>query len=96
VDPEGRTFGQKDRYTLLHVQLDPGGALRRVFVETGSGIDRLDLQAITALERAAPFPPAPAQLLRNGLVDFRFRFHFKPPAPSSHRPAHPPPSRFSP
>jgi TonB family protein len=96
VDPHGRVFGQKDRYMLLHVHLDRGGALRRVIVETGSGIDRLDLEAIAALERAAPFPPAPAPLLRNGLVDFRFRFHFKPPARSSHRPTHPPPSRVSP
>jgi TonB family protein len=74
---DGRAFGKKDRYTLLRVQLDARGALRRVIVEKGSGMDRLDLQAIAAFERAAPFPPAPRRLLDNGLMDFRFRFHFK-------------------
>jgi hypothetical protein len=78
LDPDGRKFGQKDRYTLLGVELEPAGDLRRVVVELPSGVDLLDHLAMLAFREAAPFPSAPPPLVIDGVVKFRFGFFFAP------------------
>jgi TonB family protein len=90
IDPDGKTYGRDDRYTLLRVRLRPDGTVADTFVETSSGIPLLDNLAARAFHEAAPFPPPPPQLVEkgSGLVDFRFGFYFdldgKPGKPAPH------------
>jgi TonB family protein len=78
-DPSGSIYGQKDRYTLLRVQLKPDGTLANVALETPSGVEFLDDEAIEAFKQAQPFPNPPKQLVEanSGLIDFRFGFFFE-------------------
>jgi TonB family protein len=78
-DPSGSIYGQKDRYTLLRVQLKPDGSLANVALETPSGVEFLDDEAIEAFKQAQPFPNPPKQLVEatSGLIDFRFGFFFE-------------------
>jgi TonB family protein len=78
-DPTGSIYGQKDRYTLLRVQLKPDGSLANVALETPSGIEFLDDEAIEAFKQAQPFPNPPHQLVDgdSGMIKFRFGFYFE-------------------
>jgi TonB family protein len=75
-DPTGAIYGQKDRYTLLRIQLKPNGTLANVALELPSGVEFLDDEAIEAFKRAEPFPNPPRQLIdaAQGTVSFRFGF----------------------
>jgi TonB family protein len=74
-DPSGSIYGGRDRYTVLTVTLDEGGRLKDAFVEKSSGVDFLDLEAIKAFERAAPFPnPPPGLLASDQTIRFQFGF----------------------
>ena len=76
-DPSGSIYGQNDRYTLLRVQLKPDGSLANVALETPSGVEFLDDEAIEAFKQAQPFPNPPKQLVESGLIEFRFGFFFE-------------------
>jgi TonB family protein len=78
-DPSGSIYGNKDRYTLLRVQLKPDGSLANVVLETPSGVEFLDDEAIEAFKQAQPFPNPPPQLVdaSSGMIDFRFGFYFE-------------------
>ena len=77
-DPTGAIYGNKDRYTMLHVQLKPDGSLANVSLEKPSGVEFLDDEAIEAFKEAQPFPNPPYQLYeKNGMIDFRFGFFFE-------------------
>jgi TonB family protein len=78
-DPTGSIYGQKDRYTLLRVQLKPDGSLANVALENPSGVEFLDDEAIEAFKQAQPFPNPPKQLVDgdSGLINFRFGFFFE-------------------
>ena len=78
-DPTGSIYGSKDRYTLLRVQLKPDGSLANVALETPSGVEFLDDEAIEAFKEAQPFPNPPGQLVDNGsgMIDFKFGFYFE-------------------
>jgi TonB family protein len=77
-DPTGAIYGNKDRYTLLRVQLKPDGSLANVVLETPSGIEFLDDEAIEAFRQAQPFPNPPPQLVDpTGTISFRFGFYFE-------------------
>lgn len=78
-DPTGSIYGQKDRHTLLRVQLKPDGSLANVALETPSGVEFLDDEAIEAFKEAQPFPNPPKQLVNSdsGMIDFRFGFYFE-------------------
>jgi TonB family protein len=78
-DPTGSIYGNKDRYTLLRVQLKPDGSLANVVLETPSGVEFLDDEAIEAFKQAQPFPNPPPQLVdaSSGMIDFRFGFYFE-------------------
>ena len=74
--PTGAIFGFKDRQTVLRIQLKPDGSLANVFLETASGVEHLDDEAIQAFRKAQPFPnPPPAG--GRGAHFFRFRFLFR-------------------
>lgn len=74
-DPTGSIYGGRDRATLVHVTLDEAGQLKEVYVQKSSGLDFLDLEAIKAFERAAPFPhPPPGLLASDSTVRFTFGF----------------------
>jgi TonB family protein len=78
-DPTGSIYGSKDRYTLLRVQLKPDGSLANVALETPSGVEFLDDEAIEAFKEAQPFPNPPGQLVDagSGMIDFKFGFYFE-------------------
>jgi TonB family protein len=77
-DPSGSIYGQKDRYTLLRVQLKPDGSLANVALENPSGVEFLDDEAIEAFKQAQPFPNPPKQLVEgSGLIEFKFGFFFE-------------------
>ena len=74
-DPTGNIYGGRDRYTLVKVTLDEKGLLRNVSVEKSCGVEFLDREAISAFERAQPFPNPPAALLgADATVQFSFGF----------------------
>jgi TonB family protein len=78
-DPTGQLYGQKDRYTLLRVQLKPDGSLANVALHTPSGVEFLDDEAVEAFKQAQPFPNPPRALVQGdtGLIDFNFGFFFE-------------------
>ncbi|HEY0709641.1 MAG TPA: energy transducer TonB, partial [Polyangia bacterium] len=61
------------------VQLKPDGSLANVALETPSGVEFLDDEAIEAFKEAQPFPNPPAQLVdaSSGMIDFKFGFYFE-------------------
>lgn len=78
-DPTFRIYGQRDRFTLLRIQLKPDGSLANVGLETPSGVDFLDDEAVEAFKQAQPFPNPPKQLVEqgSGVISFRFGFYFE-------------------
>lgn len=77
-DPNGKVYGTRTRSTRVRVSLRPDGSLANVIVVSGSGVEALDDEAITAFRRAQPFPNVPAALAgANGLVTFEFGFHLQ-------------------
>jgi TonB family protein len=77
-DPTGSIYGQKNRLTILRVQLKPDGTLANVALEQPSGVEFLDDEAIEAFKQAQPFPNPPRQLVENGgVINFRFGFLFE-------------------
>ena len=76
-DPNFRIYGQRDRFTLLRVELKPDGSLANVAVESPSGVEFLDDEAIEAFKLAQPFPNPPYQLIEKGAISFGFGFFFE-------------------
>ncbi|AKQ67049.1 Putative TolA protein [Myxococcus hansupus] len=74
-DPTGGIYTGRDRYTLLEITLDERGQVTDIQVEKSSGLDFLDLEAVSSFKRAQPFPNPPAGLLSNdSKVKFQFGF----------------------
>lgn len=74
-DPGGHLYGKKDRYTKLIVKINKNGTLKTARVETASGIDFLDREAINAFKMAAPFPNPPEVLLnKDEVLEIPFGF----------------------
>jgi TonB family protein len=76
-DPTGAIYGNKDRYTLLKVELKPDGSLSNVYLQEPSGIEFLDDEAIEAFKQAQPFPNPPRALVKEGTIQFSFGFFFE-------------------
>ena len=76
-DPNGSIYGSKNRLTILRVQLKPDGTLANVALESPSGVEFLDDEAIEAFKQAQPFPNPPLQLVEQGTINFRFGFLFE-------------------
>lgn len=76
-DPTGAIYGNKDRYTLLKVELKPDGSLSNVYLQEPSGIEFLDDEAIEAFKQAQPFPNPPKALVKEGTIQFSFGFFFE-------------------
>jgi protein TonB len=69
VDPGGNIQGV-ERRTAMKVRVRADGGLERLDVETSSGVQALDDEAIAAFQRAKPFPRPPSIALdsRGGLT----------------------------
>ncbi len=77
-DPNGRAYGVKDRYTVLHVTLDPAGRLKQLITHRRSGLDFMDAEAKGAFRRAQPFPNPPEDMVdAKGEIRFQFGFYFE-------------------
>lgn len=77
-DPYGNIYGVRDRYTVLNVELDSGGAVADMNVAHSCGLDFLDEEAMAAFRKASPFPNPPAGLLdERGRIAFQFGFYFE-------------------
>ncbi|AKF81249.1 energy transducer TonB family protein [Myxococcus fulvus] len=72
-DPTGRTYTGRDRHTLLEITLDEKGRITDIQVQKSSGLDFLDMEAVSSFQRAQPFPNPPPGLLGD---DSRVRFEF--------------------
>ncbi|MBI5546242.1 MAG: energy transducer TonB [Deltaproteobacteria bacterium] len=79
-DPTGEIYLYKDRYTVVAVTLGNDGSLRSIAVDRSSGVDFLDREAISAFQRAQPFPnPPPALQNDRGEIRFIFGFYLEVP-----------------
>jgi len=78
-DPNGSIYGRTSRLTIVRVQLKPNGRLANVELESPSGLEFLDDEALQAFRAAQPFPNPPAQLVdaSDGLINFQFGFLFE-------------------
>ena len=77
-DPTGAIYGHTNRFTVVRVQLKPNGNLLNVALESPSGLEFLDDEAIQAFRAAQPFPNPPRGLIdeKEGLINFHFGFLF--------------------
>lgn len=74
-DPTGNIYGNKDRVTVLKVELRLNGRVQEVSVHKGSGVEFLDEEAQSAFRRAQPFPNSPKALAESdGIIRFKFAF----------------------
>ncbi len=79
-DPLGRLrakqrgLGAMSRTSVMHVALRPDGTIADLYVATSSGLEELDVEAMNAFHRAAPFPNPPPELVQDGLIRFSFTF----------------------
>lgn len=78
-DPTGAIHGRTNRLTIVRVQLNPNGNLANVALESPSGLEFLDDEALQAFRAAQPFPNPPRQLIdaSDGLISFQFGFLFE-------------------
>lgn len=78
-DPNGSIYGRTSRLTIVRVQLKPNGRLANVALESPSGLEFLDDEALQAFRAAQPFPNPPRQLVdaTDGLINFQFGFLFE-------------------
>jgi len=75
-DPTGNVFGRKNRITELTLTLDRIGTVQKVHVSKTCGLDFLDQEAVSALQKARQFPNLPKGLLSaSNTFTFSFRFH---------------------
>lgn len=70
-----RSLGALSRTTVINVVLRDDGSIADLFVSKSSGIDELDVEAMNAFHKAAPFSNPPAALLRDGVIAFSFSFN---------------------
>ena len=63
----------------MRVRLKPDGHLQNVELESPSGLEFLDDEALQAFRAAQPFPNPPRQLVdsSDGLINFQFGFLFE-------------------
>jgi TonB family protein len=61
-DPTGQIYGGRTRTTVLHVLLNADGSLREAKVLQSSGLGFLDVEAVKAFEKSAPFYNPPTGL----------------------------------
>lgn len=74
-DPTGKVYGNQDRLTVLAVELDAQGDVRRLEVVRESGLPFLDQEAVRALREAGPFRNPPVGLVDDsGRILFNFGF----------------------
>lgn len=74
-DPDGSTYGVRDRATTLRVALRSDGSIHNIWISSSSGLDHLDKEAIRAMRAAAPFYNPPDDLKdKDGLILFSFTF----------------------
>ena len=78
-DPSGSIYGKTNRLTIVRVQLNPSGKLANLALESPSGLEFLDDEALQAFRAAQPFPNPPNQLIdaNDGLINFQFGFLFE-------------------
>jgi len=78
-DPNGSIYGRTSRLTIVRVKLRPNGNLANVELESPSGLEFLDDEALQAFRAAQPFPNPPRQLVdaSDGMINFQFGFLFE-------------------
>ena len=76
-DPDGTRFPPSDRITVVVFSIDERGAVRRLEVVGGSGLEFIDRAAVTAIEQAQPFiNPPHAMFGGRDEIPMRFVFRF--------------------
>jgi TonB family protein len=76
-DPNGTRFPPTDRTTVVVFSIDERGAVRKLEVVGGSGLEFIDRAAVSAIEEAQPFiNPPHAMFGGRDEIPMRFVFHF--------------------
>jgi TonB family protein len=75
-DPDGTRFPPADRITVVVFSIDERGAVRKVEVVGGSGLEFIDRAAVTAIEQAQPFINPPHAMF-SGREEIPMRFVFR-------------------
>ena len=74
-DPTRRIYGQKDRATVVRLEIGPEGDVLAVQVQESSGVTFLDDVIVRAIEIAQPFPnPPEAMADEDGVIRLSYRF----------------------
>ena len=74
-DPTRRIYGQKDRATVVRLEIGPEGDVLAVQVQESSGVTFLDDVIVRAIEVAQPFPnPPEAMADEDGVIRLSYRF----------------------
>lgn len=77
-DPTGNIYGFRSRITVVDITISIDGTVKQVQLRQSSGLDFLDNEATSAVQRAGPFPNPPKGLFGdNPDITFAFGFHLE-------------------
>ncbi len=78
IMPESARLGQRGR-VLIQFAIDKNGAVPKVVIAEGAGLDALDRAAVAAISASYPFPPLPGEY-KGDEIRLQFAFSYNMPA----------------
>jgi TonB family protein len=78
IMPESARLGQRGR-VLIQFAIDRNGAVPKVVIAEGAGLDVLDRAGVAAISASYPFPPLPAEY-RGDQIRLQLAFSYNMPA----------------
>lgn len=75
--PESARLGQRGR-VLIQFAIDRNGAVPKLVIAEGAGVDSLDRAAVAAVSASYPFPPLPAEY-KGDEIRLQFAFSYNMP-----------------
>jgi TonB family protein len=78
IMPESARLGQRGR-VLIQFSIDRNGAVPKVVIAEGAGLDALDRAAVASISASYPFPPLPGEY-KGDEIRLQFAFSYNMPA----------------
>jgi TonB family protein len=78
IMPESARLGQRGR-VLIQFSIDRNGAVPKVVIAEGAGLDVLDRAAVASISASYPFPPLPGEY-KGDEIRLQFAFSYNMPA----------------